>query len=245
MTSHTLEQKMPNIKLITFDLDDTFWDISPVIIKAEMATRSYLESHIGKQDWGSMSDFLSHRKELIKEDPSYEWDIGALRKKIYENKIKKANLPLSEQQKLVKQCYEMFLKLRHEVEFYDGVYEAIEELSKNYSLGVLTNGNADIFSFEIGKFFDFSISSYDVQSNKPKKDHFVMSKNKYKNLEFDQIIHIGDHPVNDVYGSHMLGINAIWFNKNNDGWDNHDIEKPIQFNSWKSIVKLISDNYER
>ena len=72
---------MPNIKLITFDLDDTFWDISPVIIKAEMATRSYLESHIGKQDWGSMSDFLSYRKELIKEDPSYEWDIGALRKK--------------------------------------------------------------------------------------------------------------------------------------------------------------------
>ncbi len=86
MTSHILEQKMPNIKLITFDLDDTFWDISPVIIKAEMATRSYLESHIGKQDWGSMYDFLSYRKELIKEDASYEWNIGALRKKIYENK---------------------------------------------------------------------------------------------------------------------------------------------------------------
>ena len=89
---------------------------------------------------------------------------------------------MRKQQELIKQCYEMFLKLRHEVEFYDGVYEAIEELSKNYSLGVLTNGNADIFSFKIGKFFDFSISSYDVQSNKPKKDHFVMSKNKYKNL---------------------------------------------------------------
>ena len=73
-----------------------------------MATRSYLESHIGKQDWGSMSDFLSYRKELIKEDPSYEWDIGALRKKIYENKIKKAAVPLLKQQELIKQCYEMF-----------------------------------------------------------------------------------------------------------------------------------------
>ena len=64
-------------------------------------------------------------------------------------------------------------------------------------------------------------------------------------LAFNQIVHIGDHPINDVYGSHILGINAIWFNKNNDEWDNHDIKKPIQFNNWKNIVKLINDNYER
>ena len=28
-----------SIKVITFDLDDTFWDITPVIIKAEVETR--------------------------------------------------------------------------------------------------------------------------------------------------------------------------------------------------------------
>ena len=235
---------MPNIKLITFDLDDTFWDISPVIIKAEMATRSYLESHIGKQDWGSMSDFLSYRKELIKEDPSYEWDIGALRKKIYENKIKKAAIPLLEQQELIKRCYEMFLKLRHEVEFYDGVYEAIEELSKNYSLGVLTNGNADIFSFEIGKFFDFSISSFDIQDNKPNKPHFESAKNKYENISYEEIIHIGDHQINDVYGAYHLGMKAIWFNNMNNEWD-QSFDKPDEFSHWNDCTKLIEEIDER
>jgi len=59
---------MKKIKLITFDLDDTFWDINPVIISAERSTREFLEGYIGKQEWGSMSDFLIFRKKLIKTD---------------------------------------------------------------------------------------------------------------------------------------------------------------------------------
>ena len=35
---------MKQIKLITFDLDDTFWDIGPVIINAELTTRKSLIS---------------------------------------------------------------------------------------------------------------------------------------------------------------------------------------------------------
>ena len=75
---------MKNIKLITFDLDDTFWDIKPVIIKAEKETREWIHNQVGEIDWGSMSDFLGYRKELIEEDASLEWDISLLRKKIYE-----------------------------------------------------------------------------------------------------------------------------------------------------------------
>ena len=48
-------------KLITFDLDDTFGDIAPVIIKAEMDTRKWLHKEVGEIEWGSMSDFLGIR----------------------------------------------------------------------------------------------------------------------------------------------------------------------------------------
>ena len=80
---------MKNIKLITFDLDDTFWDIKPVIIKAEKETREWIHNQVGKIDWGSMSDFLGYRKELIEDDASLEWDISLLRRKIYEKKLNK------------------------------------------------------------------------------------------------------------------------------------------------------------
>ncbi len=62
---------MSNIKLITFDLDDTFWDIAPVIIKAERDTRQWLHKEVGEIEWGSMSDFLGIREELIKKTHPY------------------------------------------------------------------------------------------------------------------------------------------------------------------------------
>ena len=68
------------IKVITFDLDDTLWDNRPVITKAEIDTRRWLENKAGNIDWGSFEDFLDLRKDLIKKDPAIRWDISKLRK---------------------------------------------------------------------------------------------------------------------------------------------------------------------
>ena len=62
---------MQKIKLITFDLDDTFWDIGPVIINAELSTRKWLEEKVGEVDWGNMESFLALRKELAEKAVSY------------------------------------------------------------------------------------------------------------------------------------------------------------------------------
>ena len=231
-------------KLITFDLDDTFWDIAPVIIKAEKDTRAWLRKTVGEIEWGSMSDFMGIREDLIKVMPSLEWDIGLLRKEIYKQKLKNIVSNESERNELINTAYSMFLEKRHEVIFYDGVYDAIEKLSKNYHLGILTNGNADIFKYDIGRFFDFSISSFDVQDNKPNKPHFESAKNKYENISYEEIIHIGDHQINDVYGAYQLGMKAIWFNNMNNEWD-QSFDKPDEFSHWNDCIKLIEEIDER
>ena len=78
---------MNKIKIITFDLDDTFWDIESVIFKAEYETRNWIEKKINKKiEWGDLEDFLSYRKELIFKNPNLEWDISSLRKEIYRYK---------------------------------------------------------------------------------------------------------------------------------------------------------------
>ena len=56
------------IKAITFDLDDTFWDVKPVIINAEMKTRKFIEDKVGTLEWGSWEDFKLIREKLILED---------------------------------------------------------------------------------------------------------------------------------------------------------------------------------
>ena len=78
---------MKTIKLITFDLDDTLWDNMPTITRAEIDTRKWIEGKVGKVEWGDFNDFLNLREELIKEDPSIEWDISKLRKEIFRKKI--------------------------------------------------------------------------------------------------------------------------------------------------------------
>ena len=234
---------MNDIKLITFDLDDTFWDIEPVIIKAEMETRHWLEEKVGIVEWGSMKDLLSIRKELIIKNPILEWDISLLRKEIYRDKLKNIITDDLEREKIVEESYKIFIDKRHDVIFYEGVFDSIEELSKHYKLGVLTNGNADIYKFEIGKFFDFSISSVDVKSNKPDEPHFSKALDNYENISYGEVLHIGDDRTNDIYGAHVLGINTLWFNRKNENWD-LEIPEPKQFCDWNNFLHLIKDEYE-
>ncbi len=231
---------MKKIKLITFDLDDTFWDIGPVIVKAEKDVRAWLHEKVGEIQWGSMSDFLVYRKELIKIAPSLEWDISLLRQQIYNEKLKEVISDEKERRIIIDRAYEMFIKKRHDVTFYDGVYDSIKKLSSSYNLGVLTNGNADIFKFPIGQFFDFSINSKDVKDNKPNRPHFRRAIEEHGNVSFEEMLHIGDHQTNDVYGAHQLGIKTIWFNRKNDDWT-LDMTQPETLYNWKDSIDLIEN----
>ena len=235
-------KKMSRIHLITFDLDDTFWDIKSTIINAEMNSRKWSEDRIGEKiEWGTFEDFMQIRSELVKEDPSLEYDLGMLRKKTIAHHTKKFFKDAKDLNEFIEDAYNFFLGERHKVTFYDDVVSVLEKLSSKYMLGVLTNGNADVNKLGIGHLFDFSISSIDVRSNKPDKGHFVRARELSK-VDFKDTLHVGDHPVNDVLGARDLGINTMWFNLNNLNWE-VDENPPIQFNRWSQFINLVESNY--
>ena len=237
-----LIRKMPEIKLITFDLDDTFWDIKSTIINAEINSRKWIEDRIKKKiEWGTFDDFLEIRHEMIKENPSLDYDLGLLRKKMISYHTQKYFKNQKDLDEFIEEAYMFFLEERHKVEFFDDVIPVLEKLSLNYKLGVLTNGNADIKKLGIDHMFDFSVSSVDVKSNKPDQGHFIRAK-ELSQINFHNTLHVGDHPVNDVYGARELGINVMWFNLNNSVWD-IDENPPIQFKKWSDFVNLLEENY--
>jgi len=233
---------MPEIKLITFDLDDTFWDIKSTIINAEINSRKWIEDRIKKKiEWGTFDDFLEIRNELIKKNPSLDYDLGLLRKKMIAYHTQKYFKNEKDLDEFIEEAYSFFLEERHKVEFFNDVITVLEKLSLNYKLGVLTNGNADIKKLGIDYMFDFSVSSMDVKSNKPDQGHFIKAK-ELSQINFHNTLHVGDHPVNDVYGARELGINVMWFNPNNLVWD-IDENPPIQFKKWSDFVNLLEENY--
>ena len=126
---------------------------------------------------------------------------------------------------------------------FEKVEEALEKLSKNFVLGVLTNGNADIFKFDIGKYFKFSISSLEAKDSKPNRAHFDEAIKRVDNINFENILHIGDHQINDIFGAFNLGIESLWFNNKGVEW-NQSFTKPDEFSSWKNLPELISKKYD-
>ena len=245
MKIHTPEpiKKMSEINLITFDLDDTFWDIRSTIINAENNSRKWAEDRIGKKiEWGTFEDFMKIRSELVKKDPSLEYDLGMLRKKTIAYHTKKFFKETKDLNEFIEDAYFFFLEERHKVTFYDDVIAVLEELSAEYKLGVLTNGNADVNKLGIGHLFDFSISSMDVKSNKPGRAHFVKA-HELSQVDFKNTLHVGDHPVNDIVGARELGINTMWFNLNNLNWE-IDESPPIQFNKWSQFINLVKKSYD-
>ena len=118
-----------DIKMITFDLDDTLWDNYPVITKAEIDTRKWIEDKVGKVHWGDFNNFLKLREDLIKKNPCIAWDISMLRKEIFREKlshIKSKKL----KDKIVNDALEIFISKRHEIKLFDGVESSLKKLSK-------------------------------------------------------------------------------------------------------------------
>ena len=229
------------IRMITFDLDDTLWDNVPTITKAEIETRKWIENKVGKINWGDLNDFLNLREELIKEDESIKWDISKLRKEIFRRKLAHIT-PEKYRNKLVEGAFAVFISKRHEVKLFDGVEIALKQLSKNFLLGVLTNGNADIFRFNIGKYFSFSVSSLEAKNSKPNRAHFDKAIEIMENIKFDEILHIGDHQVNDILAAYDLGIESLWFNNNESTWD-QNFPKPDEFSSWEHLPEIVNNKY--
>ena len=229
------------ISMITFDLDDTLWDNVPTITRAEIETRKWIENKVGKIEWGDLNEFLNLREKLIKEDESIKWDISKLRKEIFRKKLGHVT-PAKHRDKIVEDAFAVFISRRHEVKLFDGVETALKQLSKNYVLGVLTNGNADIFRFNIGKYFSFSVSSLEAKNSKPNRAHFDKAIEIMKNIKFDKILHIGDHQVNDILAAYDLGIESLWFNNNKSIW-NQNFPKPDEFNSWESLPEIVNSKY--
>ena len=56
------------------------------------------------------------------------------------------------------------------------------------------------------------------------------------------MLHIGDHQINDIIVANNLGINTLWFNNNNNEWE-QDSKKPDEFSSWKRLPEIIDKYY--
>jgi len=198
------------INLITFDLDDTLWDVRPALIKAEQAQNVWLQQHYPRAIENRDSHDLNQRKkDLIKQQPNLIHHISRFRQIFLEQLLLDAGVPPNEACDAAMQAFGAFIARRNDVELFKHAESVLEELNQDYTLAALTNGNADVSQTPLAAFFSFALKAEDVGAAKPAPDLFLAAMAQ-ANSSPEQIVHVGDSHDHDIVGAHGVGIRSVW-----------------------------------
>lgn len=206
------------ITVITFDLDNTLWDVTPTLLRAEEVQRQWLLEHRpGVMENMGHEELWEFKKTVWKRHPQLAHNMSKMRTRtIYELQVAAG---YSEQDSLsgAEDAFAVFLQERHKVELYEEALGVLEQLAGRYTLGALTNGNADVYKTDAAEYFDFAFLAEDIGAAKPAPDMFEAALAQ-AGVEAAAVIHVGDDPEHDVLGAQRMGMRTVWMNSRRKDW---------------------------
>jgi len=225
---------MRAVRAITFDLDDTLWEIGPVIARAERKVYEEIRNRFPRvAEHYAVEGIQKTRQQVLRKHPEIAHDLTEIRRVTFRWMLTGCDYNPDDSHALLEQ----FLQLRHEVEFFADVVPALRRLSERYPLLTMTNGNADVERLGITHFFTGHISARSAGVLKPDPRIFELA---CQMLEEDPgaVLHVGDHPVDDVLGALDAGFQAAWINRRADIWT-HEREPHAEVQNLIELVDLL------
>lgn len=204
---------MRDATFICLDLDDTLWELGPVITRAEQGLHAWLRQHYPRvAERYSIADIAELRADLGRTHPNAH-DLGALRRETYRRMAREAGYD----EQMVEPAFERFQALRNQVTLYDDVLPALRRLSARAPLVAMTNGNADLGAIGIRHYFQAVFTATEVGVAKPDPDFFARSCQAL-GVAPQALLHVGNDPEHDVLAPQALGITAVWVNRKGARW---------------------------
>lgn len=224
---------MHRIRAITLDLDDTLWEIGPVIRRAEAELWQWLTLNYPRIPQQVTPDELSGiRTKVAEEHPDKSHDFRFLRKQ----SLARVALLAGYSADLVEPAFDVFDAARNQVEFFPEVLPVLRALTSHYRLIALTNGNASLQRIGVRHLFHDVVTAVEAGAAKPARPIFDEAIRR-AGVSRQQILHVGDHPENDVEGARSAGLRSAWMNRNGSVW-------PEQFSQPDAIVTSMSELFD-
>jgi FMN hydrolase / 5-amino-6-(5-phospho-D-ribitylamino)uracil phosphatase len=197
-----------------FDLDNTLWDVGPVMERAERALHEWLASHYPRVTASHSIDAMREKRVAVAaRRPDLAHDFTALRRLALHEHAEEAGYPIA----MVDQAFEEFYRERNQVELYDDVLPALDRLRSRYRLLALTNGNADLGRIGIAHYFELIVTARAVGYAKPDGRIFAALLAGAAVTASD-LLYVGDEPIADVEGPRGSDIEAVWINRGGRKW---------------------------
>lgn len=203
---------MSGLQLITFDLDNTLWPVDEVIRQAERTCSAWIaDRHPDAAAALTPKRVRAVRDRLVRERPAYLNNLTELRRDAMASAFIDAGFEEKEARHIAADAFLVFHDARNQVSFFPGALEMLGILADTYTLGALSNGNADLKRIGIHDLFDFHHSAESIGKRKPEPDMFHAAL-RSAGVEAGHALHIGDHPVEDVQAALRHGFHAVWAN---------------------------------
>ena len=208
--------KPHRVQAITLDLDNTLWDIFPVVEKAEVETYRWIQNNFPRvAELCTLEDLRNLRDEIYFTRTDIQHDLTEIRRVAYARVLEQAGYTDNGKSQ---ELAEFFVWHRNQVELYPDVPDALEQLSAKFPIVALTDGNADLEVIGINKYFLDNLSAAKVGATKPDSKGFLMAC-ELTGTKPKHTLHVGDHPNYDVFGAQNAGLQAMWIRRNNEVWN--------------------------
>ncbi len=232
---------MKDIHTITFDLDDTLWEIHPVIKRAEQRLYAWLGDHYPRiTEMYELGEIREIREQVINEMPDQAHDLTFLRRVVLERIGKAAGYDTD----FIDDAFDVFDEVRNDVDIFPGVIPALESLREHYVLIAVTNGNANLDKIGIRYLFHDVVTAVTAGAAKPARrifDAAVLAGG----ADAGQTLHVGDHPEFDVNGARDAGLKTAWVNRGGEQWPDESEVPDVEVANVGELASLLVDNLGR
>jgi len=203
---------LSDVRAIAFDLDNTLWDVEPVLERAEARLAAWLRQHCPRMAL-SRAEMRAAREQLALREPHNAHDVSYLRITALAAHAREHGYD----EGIASQAFEVFLAARNQVELFPDVTPALARLQRRYALASLSNGNADLARIGLGSVFSVSLNAGQIGAAKPQRRCFERLAQELQ-LTAARIAYVGDDPQLDVAAAHAAGLRTVWMNRRAREW---------------------------
>jgi 2-haloalkanoic acid dehalogenase type II len=223
------------VRAICFDLDNTLWDVWPVIVRAEQKMYDFLAQRYPRVVASMTLEMMrAAREQTAAAHPQMRHDFTFLRKQTLREHAKEFGYA----EAMVEEAFEAFIQARNEVDLYPDVLPALDRLATRYRLFTASNGNADLGKIGIAQFFERTVAARHVGALKP--DPAIFHKViEGTDLQAHEVVYVGDDPLLDVEGARGAGMQAIWIDRQGGEWPPQIAPAAHTVRSLTELVELL------
>jgi 2-haloalkanoic acid dehalogenase type II len=202
------------IRAVAFDLDNTLWDVDPVIARAEERWLQWLREHCPRiPEQLSLDDMRVARMQLAAREPHNAHDFTYLRIASLAQHAREYGYD----EGIADAAFEIFIAARNQLDLFADVRPGLQRLRARYALATLSNGNADLSRIGLADFFSVSLNARGVGAAKPDPRCFEKLAGDL-GLAPQQVIYVGDDPLLDVEAARAVGLRTVWMNRTRQSW---------------------------